>query len=151
MLYLTLKKNKMIWKNKPNLELINMSGTNTLVAHLGIEFVELGEDYLIAKMPVDTRTRQPAGLLHGGASAALAETVGSVASLLTLNEIGKQFPVGVELNANHLNSIKSGEVFAKVSPIKIGNRLHVWDIRIYDIDQRPICVSRLTTMIITRK
>ena len=141
----------MIWKQMPNLEVLNKSGNNTLVSHLDIEFVEVGENYLIAKMPVDKRTIQPMGLLHGGASAALAETIGSVASVLLIDDLSKQGVVGIELNANHLSSVKSGFVYGKVTPIKTGKRLHVWSIEITDDNNRKICVSRLTTMIIARQ
>jgi len=141
----------MIWKNKPTLEFLNNTGNNTLVSHLDIQFVEVGENYLVAKMPVDRRTVQPMGLLHGGASAALAETMGSVASVLLVADLSKQSIVGVEINANHLSSAKSGFVYGKVTPIKTGRRLHVWSIEITDENQKKICISRLTTMVITRQ
>lgn len=140
----------MIWKNPLNLEVLNKTGDNTLVEHLGIEFIEIGEDYLTARMPVDHRTKQPMGLLHGGASAALAETMGSVASVCCI-DFGKKSVVGVEINANHLKSVKTGFVYGKVSPIKLGNRLHVWQIDICNEDEQLVCSSRLTVMIIDIK
>jgi len=141
----------MIWASNPDLSMINATGRNCMVGHLGIEFTEIGDDYLIAKMPVDHRTKQPMGLLHGGASAVLAETLGSVASILMIEDLTKQTAVGVEINANHLNSAKSGFVYGKVSPIKVGRNIHVWQIDIKDENDKAICRSRLTTAIISRK
>jgi len=139
----------MLWKHKPSLELLNASGQDTLVRHLGIEFVERGDDYLVATMPVDKRTKQPMGLLHGGASVVLAETMGSVASTLMI-DLNKEAPVGVEINANHLRSAKSGLVTGRCTAIKVGRKLHVWNIEISDEAGKLICTSRLTTMIIDR-
>lgn len=141
----------MIWKNNPTAEGLNNFRTRTLVEHLDIKFTEIGEDYLIATMPVDHRTVQPMGLLHGGASAALAETMGSVASLLQLDDVMKYSVVGIEINANHLKSAMSGLVYGKVTPVKVGKRLHVWNIEIRNDSDELICVSRLTTMIRDRK
>ena len=141
----------MIWKIEPTLTGLNASGNKTLVHHLGIEFIEIGDDYLKAKMPVDHRTVQPMGLLHGGASVALAETMGSVASLLMVDDLTKFAPVGVEINANHLSSARSGEVIGTVRPVKTGRRIHVWRINIEDSNGKLICESRITTMIIENK
>ncbi|NNE25232.1 MAG: hotdog fold thioesterase [Saprospiraceae bacterium] len=141
----------MIWKIEPHLDALNASGRNTLVEQLDIKFVEVGDNYLKAKMPVDHRTVQPMGLLHGGASVALAETMGSVASTLMIEEFGKYVPVGVEINANHLSSARSGYVIGTVWPIKIGRRMHVWRIIIEDESGKQICESRLTTMVIKNK
>lgn len=138
----------MIWKQKPNLEALNSTGTKTLVHNLGIEFTEIGEDYLKATMPVDERTRQPMGLLHGGASVSLAETLGSVASVCVVGDPFKTPIVGVEINANHLNSARSGHVIGTVKPIKIGRRTHIWNIEINDPSGKLICISRLTTMVL---
>lgn len=140
----------MIWIQEPSLKLLNASGKNTMVDHLGIEFTEVGEDYLIARMPVDERTKQPMGLLHGGASVALAETVGSVAATLMIKDFTKQSIVGVEINANHMSSARSGYVYGKVTALKNGRTLKVWNIDITDEDGKAICVSRLTTMVINR-
>lgn len=114
-----------------------------------MEFIEAGDDYLIAKMPVDHRTHQPAGLLHGGASVALAESLGSIASALCLTS-PSTMPVGVEINANHLKSATAGFVFGKVSPLKLGKKIHVWNIEITNPQKDLICVSRLTVMIVDR-
>ncbi|MBK6497554.1 MAG: hotdog fold thioesterase [Saprospiraceae bacterium] len=136
----------MIWKVKPDVEVINNFNKDTLVAHLGIEIVEVGEDYIKSKMPVDHRTRQPMGLLHGGASVVLSESVGSIASWLVTADQTKNI-VGIEVNANHLKSAKSGFVFGITKPIRIGRTLHVWNTEIYDEDDNLLCVSRLTVMV----
>ncbi len=141
----------MIWKSNPNLESLNATGINTMVQHIGIKFIEIGNDYLIAKMPVDHRTKQPMGLLHGGASVALAETIGSVASVIVQENPFDRAVVGVEINANHLSSAKEGYVFGRVSPIKIGRNMHVWNIEITDENNKKICISRLTTALIEKK
>ncbi len=140
----------MIWKSKPTLEAINSIRKGTLVEHLDIQFIEIGEDYLIAKMPVDHKTLQPMGLLHGGASVALAETIGSVASTVVLENPFEKGVVGVEINANHLSAATEGSVYGKVTPIKVGRKLHVWNIEIYDDNNKKICISRLTTMILDK-
>jgi 1,4-dihydroxy-2-naphthoyl-CoA hydrolase len=136
-----------IWFNK-QLKVADFAewGKNTLGEHIGIEFVELGDDYIIAKMPVDHRTHQPYGLLHGGASVALAETLGSVGAALVIDHT--QFlALGVEINANHLKSARSGFVYGKATPIHIGGTLHVWEIKITNEQQQLVCISRLTVAI----
>ena len=110
-----MSQNKSIWKQQATLEFLNAFGPNTLSGHLGIEFTEIGDDFLIAKMPVDSRTVQPFGILHGGASVVLAETLGSVASTLCIADLTKQTAVGLEINANHLRSVRSGFVYGKVT------------------------------------
>jgi|TARA_R110002124_G_scaffold33962_6_gene111880 1,4-dihydroxy-2-naphthoyl-CoA hydrolase len=121
---------------------------NSLSDHLGVEFTEVGADYIIAKMPVDHRTRQPFGILHGGASVALAETLGSVASLLCLKDTDTQQAVGLDINANHIRPIKEGFVYGKVKALHIGRSTHIWEIKITDIDEKLVCISRLTVTII---
>ena len=123
---------------------------NTMVDHLGIEFIEIGDNYISAKMPVDHRTHQPMGLLHGGASLALAETLGSVASTMLL-DMDKFYCVGLEINANHIKSAKNGFVFGKATPIHVGRKTHVWDIKITNEKEDLICASRLTVAIIEKK
>ncbi len=140
----------MIWTQKLTLETLQKACANTMCEHLGMEFTEIGDDFLSAKMPVDHRTKQPAGLLHGGASAALAETLGSVASLMCLSSKQKM-PVGIEINANHLKSATSGFVSGKVTPVRIGQSLHVWNIEIHNEKSELVCVSRLTVMIVDKK
>ncbi|MDQ4141260.1 MAG: hotdog fold thioesterase [Bacteroidota bacterium] len=131
------------------LEILNSWNQNTLGGHLGMEFTEIGEDYLCGKMPVDHRTHQPMGLLHGGASAALAETLGSVAGLMQVDS-EKQACVGIEINANHLKSVRHGYVYGKASAVHIGNKTQVWDIRITNSGGDLVCVSRLTLAVLDR-
>ena len=138
----------MIWKNKPTIEALNMLSANTINEALGIEFTEAGDDYLTARMPVDKRTKQPMGLLHVGASVVLAETLGSVASTLLIEDISKESAVGLEINANHLRAVKSGYVYGTVTAIKIGRRTHIWQIRIRNEEGKDSCISRLTCMIV---
>lgn len=141
-----------IWKHPISLTILNSSPSKeTLVQHVGIEFTEFGDDYLIAKMPVDHRTRQPMGLLHGGANVVLAETLGSVASVFCIEDIQKQVPVGLEVNANHLRGVREGWVYGKVTPIRIGRTTHVWEINITDDQGRHTCVSRITIAVIDRR
>lgn len=132
------------------IEKINSLFTNTLMEQLGIRCVELGEDYVIATMPVDHRTHQPMGLLHGGASAALIESIGSFGSTLLI-DIEKEAPVGLEINANHLGSVRSGSVKAIGKIVHAGRRTHVWQVDIYDqSNDKHICTGRLTVMIVPR-
>lgn len=132
------------------LELINAMNKNTMMEILDIKCVELGDDYLVATMPVDHRTHQPLGLLHGGASAALIETIGSMGSVLLIDP--KKFaPVGIEINANHLGGVKSGSVRAKGTVVHAGKRTHVWQVDIHDEKtEKLICTGRLTVMIVER-
>ena len=140
-----------IWFNKEiRLEDVLVFGKGTMGEHIGIEWSEIGDDYLKARMPVDHRTVQPYGLLHGGASAALAETVGSVASALVVDH-SKYYCVGLEINANHIRGIKEGYVTGTASPLHLGKSTHVWDIKIQDAQDKLICVSRLTVAILPRK
>jgi 1,4-dihydroxy-2-naphthoyl-CoA hydrolase len=140
-----------IWKTDFTLEALNHTGENTLVSHLGIEFVASGDDFLTAQMPVNAHTVQPFRILHGGASMALAETLGSVASILCLADMSKYQAVGLELNANHLSSVREGAVvFGTVKPVRIGRTIHVWNIEIRDEKEKLICVSRFTVAIVER-
>lgn len=116
---------------------------------LGIEFTEFGEDFIVGKMPVDGRTHQPYGILHGGASVVLAETLGSVASDFCIDET--KLAVGVEVNANHLRSVKTGYVTAICKAVHVGGKMHVWDIRIFDDQKKAVCISRLTTAIVSKE
>lgn len=138
-----------IFKIRPTLEQLNDRFENTMPAHLGIRIVALGDDFLTATMPVDHRTHQPMGLLHGGASAALAETVGSLASILCIDK-PNTYPVGIEINANHLTAATSGTVTATAKPVKLGRSIHVWSIEIRNEKEELICISRLTVMLITK-
>ena len=133
-----------------SLEEINRYSTNTLMGVLGIECIEIGQDYIVATMPVDQRTHQPMGMLHGGASAALIESIGSMGSTLLI-DLEKEFPVGLEVNANHVGGIKSGTVKAIGKVVHAGKRTHLWQVDIFDEEtNRLICTGRLTVMIIER-
>lgn len=135
--------------NPTPLEQIAAMGQNTMVSHLGIEFTEIGDDFLVAKMPVDHRTIQPAGIMHGGASAALAETLGSVGSALRL-DLNRQGPVGLELNINHIRAVDSGYVIGTARALHLGQRTHVWEIKIENEAGQLVSAGRLTVMIVTR-
>jgi 1,4-dihydroxy-2-naphthoyl-CoA hydrolase len=140
-----------IWFKKDwNIEKLNLYGQNTMNELIGIKFIDIGENYLKASMPVDHRTHQAYGLLHGGASATLAETIGSVASIMVVDP-EQYYCVGVEINANHLRSVKDGLVIATATPLHIGLSSHVWDIKIVDRNEKLICVSRLTVFVKARK
>lgn len=140
-----------IWFNKElTIEQIQSIGKDDMLQHIGIEFTELGEDYIKAKMPVDNRTRQTYGLLHGGASCVLAETVGSIASAMVIDH-EKFVCVGLEINANHVRSARDGYVTGVATPLHLGTNTHVWDIKIMDEVNKLVCVSRLTVAIIPRK
>lgn len=136
-----------IWKKPTDrIYLENTLNKNTLGETLGIEITEVGENYVEGKMPVDHRTQQPFGLLHGGASVALAETLASVAGFLSLSE-GKNL-VGVEINANHLRAVRSGFVTGRATPIRLGRSLQIWEIKIVDDKGRLVCVSRMTGAVV---
>lgn len=140
-----------IWFNK-ELLLSDFSqfGKGTMGEHIGIEWVELGNDFLKAKMPVDHRTKQPYGLLHGGASCVLAETIGSVASAMVIDHASFQC-VGLEINANHIHSATAGFVTGIATPLHLGRSTHVWDIKIYNENEKMVCVARLTVAIIEKR
>jgi 1,4-dihydroxy-2-naphthoyl-CoA hydrolase len=125
-------------------------GKDTMGEYLGIEWTEVGDDFLKARMPVDHRTKQPYGLLHGGASCVLSETIGSLASAMVIDH-SKFVCVGLEINANHVRSAREGYVTGVASPLHLGSNTHVWDVRIYDEVKKLVCVSRLTVAIIPRK
>lgn len=135
---------------KAGFDLANLSfaHADSIVKHLGIEFTEVGDGYLVARMPVDGRTHQPFGILHGGASVVLAESLGSTASWMLLDDPTKQRAVGLEINANHLRSVREGWVYGRCTPIHTGRTTHVWDVRITDEGGKLVCVSRLTVAII---
>jgi len=137
----------MIWKNKLTIETLNNRQIPGLTGTIGIQYTAIGDDYIIATMPVDERTIQPMGLLHGGASAALAETLGSIASWMII-DTRKEAAVGLEINCNHIKSIRTGIVIGTARPIHIGRRTHIWDIRIIDESDNLICIARLTVAII---
>ncbi len=137
------------WKGEISCDMLNQLNANTLGEAMEIKFTEVGDDFLVATMPVNHKTKQPFGLLHGGASVALAETVGSVASWCAVNRelfIG----VGVEINANHIAQVTSGIVTAVCKPVKLGGKIHIWEIRISDDQGALCCISRFTCMIVPR-
>lgn len=140
-----------IWKHPHiTLEALNAMGKNTLAEVLDMHFTEIGDNYLLLRMPVNKNTHQPYGLLHGGASAALAETIGSVASWLCIDP-EKQFCVGMEINCNHIRGKREGYVTARATPLHLGATSHVWDIRITDEQEKLVCVSRLTMAVLKQK
>ena len=140
-----------IWFNKSiSLNDIKIFGKETMANYLDMQWIEIGEDFLKLSMPVNEKTKQPYGILHGGASCALAETIGSVASALVIDR-EKFICVGLEINANHVRSVKDGLVTGHCTPLHIGKFTHVWDIKIYDENEKLICVSRLTVAILPKK
>lgn len=139
-----------MWKSpQPDLVQLNALSPGTMAEALSIVFTEIGENYLKATMPVNDNTRQPYGLLHGGASAALAETIGSVAASLCIDK-ERYMCVGLEINCNHVRGKKDGVVTATATPMHLGASTHVWDIRINDERDKPVCISRLTMAILKK-
>jgi uncharacterized protein (TIGR00369 family) len=140
---------KIMFPKELTLERLNAVNNNTLTSHIGIEFIEIGSDYLVARMPVDERTIQPYKILHGGASVVLSESLGSQAAA-ALVDLDKQYPVGLEINANHIKSVSSGYVYGRVTAIHIGRSTHVWETRITNEENNLICISKLTVAILDR-
>ncbi len=137
-----------IWHRRPSLAELN-TAKNTMVDYLGIEFIELGDDFIKARMPVDHRTHQPMGLLHGGASVTLAETLGSTGAFLCV-DLTKFNVVGLEINANHIRSVRDGCVVGTARPLHRGRTTQLWEIRITDAVDKLVCVSRLTIAVIEK-
>jgi 1,4-dihydroxy-2-naphthoyl-CoA hydrolase len=138
-----------IWKQSPSIDQINASSRNTLVDTLGMRVTEVGDDFIRGTMPVDARTRQPFGLLHGGASVALAETLGSLAGNLCLDTT-REVAVGLDINANHIRAVTQGVVTGTARALHIGRTTQVWEIRIEDEKQRLVCISRLTLAVVPK-
>jgi 1,4-dihydroxy-2-naphthoyl-CoA hydrolase len=138
-----------IWHRARSVEELNASSSHTMMQPLGIVFTEIGEDFMRASMPVDERTHQPWGLLHGGASLTLAETLGSTAAYLCIDP-ERFICVGQEINANHLRPVRSGRVIATARPIHVGSRSHVWGVEIVNQAGALVCVSRLTMAVLER-
>ena len=133
------------------IETINSMNKDTLMEQLGIKCVEIGDDYVVSTMPVNNKTHQPMGLLHGGASAALIESIASMGSTLLI-DITKEHPVGLEINANHISSLSSGSVKGIGKIIHAGKRTHVWQVDIFDEKtNKLVCTGRLTVMIVSHK
>ena len=140
-----------IWFDKNlSVEKLKPLGLGTMAEYLDIEWVGVGDDFLKARLPVNQKTIQPYGLLHGGASCVLAETIGSVGSAMVIDH-SKYYCVGLEINANHIKGVRKGYVTGVATPLHLGSTTHVWDIRIYDESEKLACISRLTVIIIPRK
>ncbi|WP_338882495.1 MULTISPECIES: hotdog fold thioesterase [Xenorhabdus] len=137
----------MIWKRNIDVNTLNQFNSECMVKHVGIEFTQIGDDFIEGTMPVDQRTKQPFGILHGGASVVLAETLGSIAGYLCSE--GEQKVVGVEINANHLKSVYEGMVKGICKPVHLGRSHQVWQIDIYNDQQQLCCTSRLTTAVLS--
>jgi 1,4-dihydroxy-2-naphthoyl-CoA hydrolase len=138
-----------IWFRKISIEELNQRGQNTMSEFLGIQFTEVGHDSLSAIMPVNERTKQPIGILHGGANVVLAETVASTAANAVI-DLTQFYCVGLEINANHLRSVKEGLITAVTTPIHLGRTTQVWQINIFNEEGKQTCVSRMTAAIISR-
>ena len=138
-----------VWFKEYKLQELEQVGRQTMVEHLGIVLTEAGDDYLKARMPVDQRTKQPAGLLHGGASVALAETLGSFASYMCVDP-QKYDCVGLEINANHIRQVRQGFVTGTARPLHLGRRTQLWEIKITDEKNRLVCVSRITLAVLEK-
>ena len=138
-----------IWKLKPELDVINERGRNTMSEHLGIEFIGVGDDFLSAKMPINERNRQPLGIMHGGASCVLAETVGSTAAQFCI-DMSQFYCVGLDINTNHTRAIREGLVLATAKPFHLGRTTQVWGIEIRDETDHLISVTRLTMAVLAR-
>ena len=136
-----------IWFGTPSIEAANESGRGTMIGHLGIEFTELTDEALVGRMPVDERTRQPAGVLHGGASVAFAETLASWAATFAVDRENFHC-VGMEINANHVRPVAAGWVRGEARVIALGRTTHVWEIRITDDDGKLVCISRCTMAVL---
>jgi 1,4-dihydroxy-2-naphthoyl-CoA hydrolase len=139
-----------LWKQNLALDQINAMFRNTLGEVLGMRVVEIGDDYVRGTLPVDARTHQPYGLLHGGASVALAETLGSLAGMLTLDP-ALEAAVGLDINANHVRGVKSGVVTGTARAVHLGRSTQVWEIRIEDERQKLVCIARLTLAVVPRQ
>lgn len=137
-----------IWHSAVNLERINAMQAGTINEVLGIQVIDVGEDSITGTMPVDSRTHQPMGILHGGASVVLAESLGSMAGNLCV-DISRHYCVGLDINANHLRSVRSGLVTGVARPIHLGRTTQVWDIRLSDDAGKPVCIARLTLAVMS--
>ncbi len=134
---------------KEKLEKIKQSLQNTMISTIGIEVIDVGDDFVCGKMPVDNRTIQSFGILHGGASVALAESLGSIAGSMQIDQ-KNEVVMGIEINANHLKSVEKGWVYGKAVPVKIGKRIQIWEILITDQDNQKVCISRLTLAVVKK-
>lgn len=140
----------MIWKVKFDVDLLNQRAKNTMSDHLHIDFIEVGEDYLVARMPVNERTKQPLGIMHGGASVVLAESVGSTGANLCVDG-NDYYCVGLDINTNHIRAVRDGFVFGTARPYHLGKSTQVWSIEIKNEAEKLISVSRLTMAVLRRE
>jgi len=140
----------MIWQTTPSAELVHAIAKGTMPVFLGFELTEVGDDFLSGRLPVDERTRQPYGILHGGASVVLAETLGSLASHFCI-DASRYITVGLEVNGNHIRQVREGWIHGRATAIHIGRKTHVWDIRITDDAGKLVHTGRLTTMVIEQE
>lgn len=138
-----------IWKTEINLEILATRGKNTMVDYLDIECIEIGDDYLVARMPVDHRTKQPIGIMHGGASCVLAETIGSTAANFCV-DYSKHYCVGLDINTNHIRSVREGYVIGTAKPFHLGKTTQVWGIEIVNEENKLVSVNRLTMAVLSR-
>ena len=132
------------------LEKMSKLNQNTMATAIGLELTDIGNDYVCGKIPIDKRTIQPFGFLHGGASVALAETLGSLAGQMQVDP-EKEIVLGIKINANHIKSVNEGWVYGKASPIKIGKNIQVWEIQVTDIEKKLVCISRLTLAVVKKR
>ena len=138
-----------IWFKEVSVDQLNSRGINTMSEFLGIQFTEVGDDFLTATMPVNERTKQPIGILHGGANIVLAETIASTAANAVV-DLNQFYCVGLEINANHIRSVRTGLVTATTSPLHIGRSTHVWEVKIVNEAGKITCISRMTASVIAR-
>ena len=138
-----------LWKTQPDLAAIKQANQKTLMATIGIEITEIGDDFVRGTMPVDARTHQPYGILHGGASVALAETLGSYAAMLCCDP--QFYAVGLDINANHVRAVASGIVTGTARPLHVGRSTQVWEMRIEDETGKLVCISRLTMAVVPKQ
>jgi len=139
-----------IWKQPTDIVRVNALSADSMLEHLGIEITDIGDDYLRGTMPVDARTKQPFGLLHGGASVALAESLGSLGGTMCI-DAAREMAVGLDINANHLRAVTSGTVTGTARPLHLGRTTQVWEIRIEDERGKLVCISRLTLAVVPRQ
>ncbi|MEE4358279.1 MAG: hotdog fold thioesterase [Desulfococcaceae bacterium] len=139
-----------IWFHKPEKERLAARSEKTMLQHLGIEITEVGDDFIRGTMPVDHRTHQPMGILHGGASMVLAETLGSIGANCCVDP-EKNYCVGLEINGNHVRSVRGGKVSGCARPCHLGSSTHIWEVRIRDEEERLICISRITLAVLPHK
>lgn len=138
-----------IWQTEVDLQIVNQRGNNTMSDHLGIEFIEVGADYLMARMPIHQRVKQPLGIMHGGASCVLAETVGSTAAQFCV-DYEKFYCVGLDINTNHICAVREGEVIATAKPFHLGSSTQVWGIEIINDQGKLVSINRLTMAVLRR-